>query len=232
MKLTLVKQGHFLGTVCDFYVDEESNIYMSRTQIGYALQYKDPANAVLRIHQRHYTRLDKYSIEISGCQFVTPINKNKNAEKVFMYAEKGIYEICRHSKQKVADDFYDWVYDTISSIKRNGYYIATEKDESWLGVREDSKQTRHEFTDEIQAFVHYAMQQGSKKPEWYYKTFTDLVNKKLGIPKGSRDELPQPVLLDIIALERVIAMKLPKLVKEDMPYKEVYQEIKKLIASI
>lgn len=40
MKLKLVKQGEFLGTVCDFYVDEGNNIYMSRTQIGYALQYK------------------------------------------------------------------------------------------------------------------------------------------------------------------------------------------------
>ena len=32
MKLKLVKQGEFLGTRCDFYVDEENNIYMSRTQ--------------------------------------------------------------------------------------------------------------------------------------------------------------------------------------------------------
>lgn len=168
-----------------------------------------------------------------GCQFVTPINKNKNAEKVHMYMEKGIYEVCRHSKQKVADDFYDWVYEAIQSIKHNGYYIATEKDEPWLGVRADSKQTRHEFTDEIQAFVHYATGQGSKKPEWYYKTFTELVNKKLCIPKGTkRGELSQPALMDIMALERVIAMKLPKLITSDMHYKQVYQEIKKLIEAI
>lgn len=38
MKLMLVKQGDFLRTKCDFYVDEDDNIYMSRTQIGYALQ--------------------------------------------------------------------------------------------------------------------------------------------------------------------------------------------------
>lgn len=37
MELKLVKQGEFLGTRCDFYVDEENNIYMSRTQIGYVL---------------------------------------------------------------------------------------------------------------------------------------------------------------------------------------------------
>ena len=54
MKLRLVKQGDFLGTKCDFYVDEDNNIYMSRTQIGYALKYKDPSNAILRIHQKTY----------------------------------------------------------------------------------------------------------------------------------------------------------------------------------
>ena len=142
MKLKLVKHGEFLGTVCDFYVDEENNIYMSRTQIGYALEYKDPANAILRIHQRHYERFANMSVDVKGCQFVTPSpNKDKNAH-TYMYTEKGIYEICRHSKQKMADTFYDWVYETIQSIKRNGYYIASEKDSKWLGVRNESKQAR------------------------------------------------------------------------------------------
>ena len=43
-----------------------------------ALQYKDSANAVLRIHQRHYKRLDDMSVKVKGCQFVTPyLNKYK-----------------------------------------------------------------------------------------------------------------------------------------------------------
>ena len=47
MKLRLVKQGDFLGTKCDFYTDESGNIFMSRTQVGYALQYKQPQHAIL-----------------------------------------------------------------------------------------------------------------------------------------------------------------------------------------
>lgn len=119
MKLKLVKQGDFLGTKCDFYTDEKGIIFMSRTQIGYALQYKEPSNAVLRIHQRHYGRLDKFAVEVKGCQFVTPYpNKDRDAY-IYMYTEKGIREICRWSKQKVADDFFDWVDDVIQSIKDN-----------------------------------------------------------------------------------------------------------------
>lgn len=98
----MIKQGDFLGTKCDFYVNEDNEIFMSRTQIGYALKYADPSNAVLRIHQRHYQRLDKMSIEVKGCQFVTPYpNKDKNAH-IYMYTELGIYEVCRHSKQKIS----------------------------------------------------------------------------------------------------------------------------------
>lgn len=42
---------------------------MSRTQIGYALQYKDPANAIRNIHARHYKRLDLMSVEVTTAQF-------------------------------------------------------------------------------------------------------------------------------------------------------------------
>ena len=92
----------------------------------------------MRIHQRHYERFSDMSVNVKGCQFVTPsINNDKNAH-TYMYTERGIYEICRHSKQKMADSFYDWVYEKIQSIKKNGYYIASEKDSRWLGIREDS----------------------------------------------------------------------------------------------
>ncbi|HBF5319583.1 TPA: BRO family protein, partial [Clostridioides difficile] len=61
----------------------------------------------------------------------------------------------------------------------------------------------------------------------------ELVRKKLGISKGvKRDELNQSELFDIQALERIISMKLPKLIDKDMNYKEVYKKIKELIEMI
>ena len=229
MKLKLVKHGEFLGTVCDFYVDEENNIYMSRTQIGYALQYKDPANAILRIHQRHYERFANMFVDVKGCQFVTPSpNKDKNAH-TYMYVEKGIYEICRHSKQKMADTFYDWVYETIQSIKRNGYYIASEKDSKWLGVRNESKQARRYETDQIKLFVEYAKEQGSKNADRYYVLFTNLINSKMDIQSGKRDELSQETLMELKSLETLIKMRIRKLMEKETPYKEIYQDVKMLV---
>lgn len=232
MKLKLVKQGNFLGTKCDFYVDEESNIYMSRTQIGYALQYKQPQHAILMVHQRHKERFDKFSVEVKGSQFVTPyFNKDKSAS-VFMYSERGIYEVCRWSNQKVADDFNDWVYETIQSIKKNGYYIASDRDSKWLGIREESKKARRYETDQIKLFIEYAEKQGSRNANRYYVIFTKLINGKIGIERNQRDSVSQETLMEIKALETLVKMRIRSLMNENVPYKEVYQDVKKMIEKL
>lgn len=232
MKLRLVKQGDFLGTKCDFYVDEDNNIYMSRTQIGYALQYKDPANAVKNIHNKYHERFDSLSIEVSGAQFVPPINRNKNSPKIYMYTERGIYEVCRRSRQAIADSFYDWVYDTITDIKKNGYYIVTEKDEKWLGIRQQTKEVRRQETDMIQKFVEYAKAQGSIHAQNYYNLFTSLANKRAGIEAKGRDNADQKSLLRLKSLETLIEMRLETLMNNNVPYKAVYAEVRDMIEGI
>lgn len=184
MRLRLVKQGDFLGEKCDFYVNETGNIFMSRTQIGYALRYKNPSDGIRNIHARHYKRLDQMSVEVTTAQIERVSKHQSNDKLTFMYAEKGIYEICRHSNQPVSDSFYDWVYDVIFSIKKKGYYIATEKDEKWLGIRQETKEVRKAETEQIKRFVEYAKAQGSQNADKYYMLLTNLVNRRLDI-KGA-----------------------------------------------
>lgn len=66
MKLRLVKQGDFLGTKCDFYVNETGDIFMSRTQIGYALKYKNPSKGIENVHNRNNKRMDRFSVIVRG----------------------------------------------------------------------------------------------------------------------------------------------------------------------
>lgn len=229
MKLKLVKHGEFLGTVCDFYVDEENNIYMSRTQIGYALQYKQPQNAITIIHKRYPELLDRESVEIDRVNMTPPIKHHRNNEKIFMYNEKGIYTIVRKSNQPVADEYFDWVYETIRSIKKNGYYIASEKDSKWLGTRNEAKQARHYETDQIKLFVEYAKEQGSKSADRYYMLFTKLINGKIGIQSRKRDELSQEALMELESLETLVKMRIRKLMEKKTFYKKIYQEVKMLV---
>lgn len=232
MKLKLVKQGDFLGTKCDFYVDEENNIYMSRTQIGYALEYANPSHAILVLHQRHKERLDKFSIEVRSSQFETPFNGIGKDKKAFMYKEQGIYVICGYSNKEIADRFNDWVADTIISIRKNGYYIAAEKDQKWLGIRQETKEVRNQETDVIKKFIDYAKSQGSTHADRYYINFTNLVNKRCGIATGERDKADQKTLLRIKSLETLIEMRLETLMNNSVSYKEAFADVKDMICNI
>ena len=229
MKLKLVKQGEFLGTRCDFYVDEENNIYMSRTQIGYALQYKNPQDAIKKIHLRHYEKLQQRYVEVVGDNLSPRPRDLGKKTSIFMYDERGILDVIRWSTTEIADQYFDWVYDIIQSIKKNGYYITSEKDKKWLGIRNESKEARRYETDQIKLFVEYAKEQGSKNADRYYVLFTKLINSKMGIQSGKRDELSQETLMELKSLETLVKMRIRKLIEKETPYKEIYQDVKMMV---
>lgn len=229
MELKLVKQGEFLGTRCDFYVDEENNIYMSRTQIGYALQYKNPQDAIKKIHLRHYEKLQQRYVEVVGDNLSPRPRDLGKKTSIFMYDERGILDVIRWSTTEIADQYFDWVYDIIQSIKKNGYYITSEKDKKWLGIRNESKEARRYETDQIKLFVEYTKEQGSKNADRYYVLFTKLINSKMGIQSGKRDELSQETLMELKSLETLVKMRIRKLIEKETPYKEIYQDVKMLV---
>ncbi|HBG1534384.1 TPA: BRO family protein [Clostridioides difficile] len=188
-------------------------------------------NSTLRNIDKEYKK--KFKNSDMHEMHIRNFDKALNNKGEIFITEEAVYNISFRSNKPEAKLFTKWVSKTLKQIRIHGYYIATEKDQEWLDIRTEGKKVRKEFTDEIQEFVYYAMKRGSKKPEMYYKHFTELVRKKLSIPKGiRRDELNQGELFDIQALERVITMKLDKLINEDMDYKDVYKKIKELIEII
>lgn len=126
--LELVKQGDFLGTLCDFYKDEQDNIYMTREQISQALDYKD-SKAVEKIHERNQKELDKESVEIARFnnvrQNVGDFKPSKIHPFTTLYNEDGVYDICFFSSQPVAVKFRKWVMDRIREIRKFGFTTQT-----------------------------------------------------------------------------------------------------------
>lgn len=62
-------------------------------------------------------------------------------------SEEAVYNMSFRSNKPEAKLFTKWVSTVLKQIRVNGYYIASEKDEQWIGIRTDSKRTRREFTD-------------------------------------------------------------------------------------
>lgn len=212
MKLKLVKQGDFLGIKCDFYEDSKGEIYMTRRQIGEALQYSNPQKAADKLHERNKKRLSKFSVAVK----LTGTDGKEYSTQV--YRAKGIYEFIRFSGQPVADDFYDWVYDVIEAIRTGR--ISHEV------LRQAGVADRRNMTDSIRDHI-----EESPNKKFQYKNFTDLVYKLLfgmnakqlrehfALDKTEelRDFFDEDQLKSVQKLERNIA----SMIEEGMTYAEV-----------
>lgn len=133
-ELQIFKNEKFGEISCNFYKNENNDIFMTREQIGEALEYANPNDAIRLIHRRNKERLDKFS-----ASFKLNATDGKQYDTM-VYSARGIYEICRFSKQPKANEFYDWVYDVIENIRKTGSYSVqqeiTEYQKKELEVKE------------------------------------------------------------------------------------------------
>lgn len=109
-ELTLIKSADFGEIQCDFYGDGEE-FWMTRSQVGAALEYANPSKAIKDIHIRHKSRLDKYS---RVAQIEPP--SGGGIQDTTIYNRKGIMEICRHSDQPKADAFMDFCWEVMDNL--------------------------------------------------------------------------------------------------------------------
>lgn len=118
--MKLVKQAKFGNVVCDFWQDNVGDTWMTRDQIGKALEYSDPIRAISKLHTRYEERLNKFSV-------VTKLTTtDSKAYDTTLYSAKGIMEICRWSRQPKADDFMDWTWDIVDELRTNGVVVAED----------------------------------------------------------------------------------------------------------
>ncbi len=108
--LAVVKSASFCSIQCDFF-RKDNEIWMTREQIGSALEYSEPRKAIQKIHERHKERLDTFS-------GVVTLGTPSGAQETYIYSARGIYEICRWSQQSKADSFFDWVYDILEGLRK------------------------------------------------------------------------------------------------------------------
>lgn len=118
--LKLITTETFNNLPCNFYRNMNNDILLTREQIGQALEYADPSKAIRKIHLKHKDRLDDLCVRIKlgSTQNGANLSKSEEQERVY-YTERGIMEICRWSRQKQANIFMDWVWDTIEKYRHN-----------------------------------------------------------------------------------------------------------------
>ena len=118
MSLKLITTETFNNLDCNFYRNSNDEVLLTREQIGTALEYDNPREAIKKIHKHHKERLDQLS-------FITKLNKGgvqldpsfKGGEQnTYLYNTKGVMEICRWSRQEKANQFMDFVWNVMDKL--------------------------------------------------------------------------------------------------------------------
>lgn len=116
--LKLITTENFGDLSCNFYRNMNDDILLTREQIGTALEYSYPQKAIQKIHLKHKDRLENLCIRIVENRIPQNGGVGVNVETVY-YTERGIMEICRWSRQPLADKFMDWVWDIVEKYRNN-----------------------------------------------------------------------------------------------------------------
>ena len=122
--MTVITSKPFGALNVDVYQNDKRQYYMTREQIGTALEYSDPRIAIYKIHQRNADRLDPLS---SVTKLVTQVGNHTEERELFCYNLRGVMEICRFSRQPKADAFMDFCWDIMESLMRGDSVLATPK---------------------------------------------------------------------------------------------------------
>lgn len=134
--LTLATTKSFGNLECNFYKgNDNKDFYMTREQVGTALEYTNPKVAIAKIHDRNADRLNPLS---GVTKLVTP----GGTQSTYIYTLRGVMEICRYSRQPKADKFMDFVWDVMESLYNGRNVYATPDQQNAV-----SPQTMQTFMD-------------------------------------------------------------------------------------
>ena len=114
--MKLITTESFGEVPCDFYRNMNDDILLTRNQIGTALEYAYPDDAISKIHNRHKDRLDQFSV------LAKLASTDGKEYETYLYTERGIMEICRWSSKPLANKFMDWCWNIVEKYRStNGF---------------------------------------------------------------------------------------------------------------
>lgn len=120
--MTVITSKPFGALNVDVYQNDKHQYYMTREQIGRALECKEPRKYIAKIHERNADRLDSLSTVVNLTTVEGGITKER---EIICYSLRGVMEICRLSRQPKADSFMDFCWDIMESLMRGDTVLAT-----------------------------------------------------------------------------------------------------------
>jgi len=119
MNLQLATQQQFNSVMCDFYQNENGDVFMTTEQLGAALEYSQPKSAISKLIERNEYLTD---VEFSGVTKLTTPTGGTQETRIF--SEDGIYEVTMLSKQQKAKEFRAFVRKTLKALRKGDLVVV------------------------------------------------------------------------------------------------------------
>lgn len=140
--LTIAKQENFGNVQCDFWRNENGDVFMTIAQLAAALEYADKSGVEKIIQRNKY--LD--SIEFSGTDKLSAPDGKAYETRIF--TEDGVYEVTMLSGRPKAREFRAWVRQVLKALRKGEATLtvpSANKDELMarrLSIMEQNARTR------------------------------------------------------------------------------------------
>lgn len=121
--LSIVKSENFGQVQCDFWKDEQGNIYMTINQLAQALGYTDRKGIEKVIERNPYLK----EIEFSVTDKLSATDGKLYETRIF--TEDGIYEVTFLSRTEKAKEFRAWVRKILKALRKGEAKIVSTTEE-------------------------------------------------------------------------------------------------------
>ena len=224
-KVEPIGEWTIMGKVFTVYGSDEEPLLLAKDVAAWIDYSKNP-DGKYKVSQM----MNLVDDEEKGIYLVDTLGGNQS---MWFVKEDGLYELLMLNSTDQGKKFKKEVKKILKHLREDGAYIVHKKDDNWNKIRIGSKETRKEFTDILREFVAYAKGQGSQHANRYYKIFTDLIRNKLSIPSYlTKDGMSEEVLNILNHYEFIVGRYILSQIEAKCPYKQVYQDCKKLVGEI
>lgn len=115
MQLKIIKSEMFNNVSCDFYQNQNNEVFMTINQLAQALEYADRSGVQKIVNRNEYLK----EIEFSTEDNLSLVEGNRKVEReVRIFTEDGIYEVTMLSKQPKAREFRAFVRKTLKALRK------------------------------------------------------------------------------------------------------------------
>ena len=134
INLTLVRSEDFGNVKCDFWRDENDNIFMTAEQLGMALDYSNGRKGIDNLASRNeYIKGSEFSVALimRGTD-----GKHYNTR---VFTEDGIYEVTLLAKTSKAKEFRGWIRKILKGLRTGELVLKNNLVNDYMTMSEEDR---------------------------------------------------------------------------------------------